>query len=114
MAAIILTNLLNRQAYLSSILEPKVTAIVEDSQVQEDSLAVPENNLAPSVHVIPPAKVRKSTTGPALEIIPKYEAGVDYAYLYHKMFQANERALQQYDSLLAQREADLSLYMNMK
>lgn len=36
----------------------------------------------------------------ALEI-PKYDAQTDYAFLYHKMFQENERALQQYDALLA-------------
>ena len=49
----------------------------------------------------------------ALEI-PKYDPSTDYVFLYHKMFQENERALQQYDALLAQREADLSLYWSMK
>jgi hypothetical protein len=32
--------------------------------------------------------------------IPKFDEGVDYQFLYHKMFADNEQKLQMYDNLL--------------
>lgn len=46
--------------------------------------------------------------------IPTYNAGIDYQFLYHKLFQENESKLQQYDRLLESRDKDLKAYMALK
>lgn len=77
---------------------PFVFTVDHKPTVDEPEVVYEQALNVPPVPVSDISNRRQSSM--ALEI-PKYDAQTDYAFLYHKMFQENERALQQYDALLA-------------
>jgi len=46
--------------------------------------------------------------------VPEYDPKIDYCLGYYRLFQDNEKKLQEYDKLKRDREADLKLYRKMK
>ena len=46
--------------------------------------------------------------------LPIFRPDVDYEYLYMRLFQDNEKKLQQYDTLIQEKERLLKIYKVMK